>query len=85
MLEQGMARREAPVYLSVARVDAHAFTARHPQIHADLSQARILRSALMKPEAELYVERLHERVERLAGAPGPSSSQADADPQDVLR
>ena len=35
-------------------------------VQADAAGARILRSVLMKPEAEGYVPRLHERVEQLA-------------------
>jgi len=34
---------------------------------ADGDGVRILRSVLMKPEAEGYVSQLHARVERLAG------------------
>ena len=37
-------------------------TSRHPDVDADADGARILRSVLMKPEHEPYVEHLHERV-----------------------
>jgi hypothetical protein len=40
--------------------------ARHPEVAGDADGARILRSVLMKPEHEGYVEQLHERVSRLA-------------------
>jgi hypothetical protein len=33
---------------------------------ADAPGARILRSVLMKPEAETYLPQLHERLEQLA-------------------
>jgi glutamate/tyrosine decarboxylase-like PLP-dependent enzyme len=55
-----------PVFLSTLRADAGAFLARHGSVQADAAGARILRSVLMKPEAEDHVPRLHERVEQLA-------------------
>jgi len=55
-----------PVFLSTLRADAAAFTARHPGVGRDAPAARILRSVLMKPEAEDFVPRLHARVEQLA-------------------
>ena len=58
---------EDPVYLSVARVTAESFHRRHPDIHAGDGAVRILRSVLMKPEHEDFVEVLHERLVRLAG------------------
>ncbi|OIJ94870.1 pyridoxal phosphate-dependent decarboxylase family protein [Streptomyces colonosanans] len=54
-----------PVFLSTLKADREAFTARHPKITADADGARILRSVLMKPEAEDHVERIHTRVEQL--------------------
>jgi hypothetical protein len=39
---------------------------RHPGVRADQDGARILRSVLMKPEAQGYVTELHARVEELA-------------------
>ncbi|WP_328958030.1 pyridoxal phosphate-dependent decarboxylase family protein [Kitasatospora purpeofusca] len=66
LMENGMARRPNPVYVSVSRVGAHAFALRHPEVRPDRDDARILRSVLMKPEAELYLDRLHARVEDLA-------------------
>ncbi|MGX4687791.1 pyridoxal phosphate-dependent decarboxylase family protein [Streptomyces sp. JNUCC 63] len=55
-----------PVFLSTLRADRDAFAARHPRVTADTDGARILRSVLMKPEAEQHVERIHTRVEQLA-------------------
>jgi hypothetical protein len=55
-----------PVFLSTLRVTADALDRRHPGIVADADSARILRSALMKPEHETYVPRLHQRLEQLA-------------------
>ncbi|WP_073948072.1 pyridoxal phosphate-dependent decarboxylase family protein [Streptomyces kebangsaanensis] len=62
----------APVFLSTLRADREAFAARHPGITADADGARVLRSVLMKPEAEQHVERVHARVEQLAGFRRPT-------------
>ncbi|GAP46432.1 L-2,4-diaminobutyrate decarboxylase [Streptomyces azureus] len=64
VLADGMSGPE-PVFLSTLKADREAFTARHPKVTADAEGARILRSVLMKPESELHVERLHDRVEQL--------------------
>ena len=65
ILQAGMTGSD-PVFLSTLRADAGAFLARHGSVQADAPGARILRSVLMKPEAEDYVPQLHERVEQLA-------------------
>ena len=62
-----MADRAEPVFLSTLEVPAARFGRRHPDVRADRDGARILRSVLMKPEAEGYVPLLHARVEKLAG------------------
>jgi len=67
ILQAGMTDRDDPVFLSTLRVGGERFAARHPGITADADGARILRSVLMKPESETYVEQLHDRLERLAG------------------
>ncbi len=56
----------APVYLSTLRVTAERLRHRDPGLAADAPGARILRSVLMKPEHELYVEDLHAEVTRFA-------------------
>ena len=66
MLAGGMADRADPVFLSTLQVPASAFARRHAGIAADRDGARILRSVLMKPEAQSHVAQLHARVERLA-------------------
>ncbi|MFI9724175.1 pyridoxal phosphate-dependent decarboxylase family protein [Streptomyces sp. NPDC052396] len=66
MLDEGMNAAEDPVFLSVLRVDADDFTHRHPTVLRDAATARVLRSVLIKPEAETHADRLHARVERLA-------------------
>jgi glutamate/tyrosine decarboxylase-like PLP-dependent enzyme len=65
ILQAGMTGPD-PVFLSTLRADADAFLARHGSVQADAAAARILRSVLMKPEAEDYVPQLHERLEQLA-------------------
>jgi glutamate/tyrosine decarboxylase-like PLP-dependent enzyme len=66
MLERGMSDTDDPVFLSVLRVDARAFTARHSDVTRDSENARVIRSVLMKPESETYLDWLHGRVEQLA-------------------
>ena len=65
ILQAGMTSSD-PVFLSTLKADAGAFRARHPSVIEDATGARILRSVLMKPEAEAAVAGLHERVEQLA-------------------
>jgi glutamate/tyrosine decarboxylase-like PLP-dependent enzyme len=62
VLREGMAAEKDPVFLSTLRVDAASMRRRHPAVTADAGDARILRSVLMKPECENYVDHLHERV-----------------------
>jgi glutamate/tyrosine decarboxylase-like PLP-dependent enzyme len=68
MLAEGMADRAHPVYLSTLRVAATDVARRHLGIDMDRDGARILRSVLMKPEAESYIRQLHSRIEQLAGS-----------------
>jgi glutamate/tyrosine decarboxylase-like PLP-dependent enzyme len=65
ILDAGM-KRERPLFLSTLRVTAAAMSRRHPGVEADAGGARILRSVLMKPEAEGYLGELHARLEQLA-------------------
>ncbi|HEX3489982.1 MAG TPA: aminotransferase class V-fold PLP-dependent enzyme [Streptosporangiaceae bacterium] len=66
LLATGMAEPERPVFVSTLRVTAEAFGRRHPAVRADADGGRILRSVLMKPEAEGYLDELNDRVEELA-------------------
>jgi glutamate/tyrosine decarboxylase-like PLP-dependent enzyme len=66
MLDEGMYADEDPVFLSTLRVTSEAMAARHPAVERDADGARVLRSVLMKPEHEAYVDRLHQRVRGLA-------------------
>jgi glutamate/tyrosine decarboxylase-like PLP-dependent enzyme len=65
ILQAGMSSPD-PVFLSTLKADAGAFRARHPSVIEDAAGARILRSVLMKPEAEASLPGLHERLEQLA-------------------
>jgi glutamate/tyrosine decarboxylase-like PLP-dependent enzyme len=67
MLAEGMADQADPVFLSTLEVPADRFARRHPDVQADRDRGRILRSVLMKPEAEGHVFELHARLEQLAG------------------
>jgi glutamate/tyrosine decarboxylase-like PLP-dependent enzyme len=66
ILQEGMTDSQDPVFLSTLRVGARRFAARHPKVTTDADGARILRSVLMKPESETYVEHLHRRLQQLA-------------------
>ncbi|KOV85417.1 pyridoxal-dependent decarboxylase [Nocardia sp. NRRL S-836] len=62
VMQTGMNAAVDPVFLSVARASKEAFAARHPGVAADADGARVLRSVLMKPESEEYLDTLHARV-----------------------
>lgn len=66
ILAAGMDDPVDPVFVSTLRVAADRLTSRHPGIARDAESARILRSVLMKPESEGYVDHLHARLEELA-------------------
>jgi glutamate/tyrosine decarboxylase-like PLP-dependent enzyme len=72
MLHAGMADAGDPVFLSTLRVGADSFAALHPEVERDADAVRVLRSVLMKPEHEPWVEPLHERLESLAALRAPS-------------
>ena len=55
------------VYLSTLRVDADVLLADERSLTADAGQARILRTVLMKPEAEDAADAVFGRLEELAG------------------
>jgi glutamate/tyrosine decarboxylase-like PLP-dependent enzyme len=61
----------SPVYLSTLRLPADRLRHRDPALAADLPEARVLRSVLMKPEHEGYVATLHRELRRIvSGQPG---------------
>jgi glutamate/tyrosine decarboxylase-like PLP-dependent enzyme len=62
----------SPVYLSTLRLAAGRLRHRDPTLAPDIAEARVLRSVLMKPEHEPYVEDLHRELLRIAAAIAPS-------------
>ncbi len=60
-----------PIFLATFSVTGGALTSRRPEIDPDQPSGRILRSVLMKPEHEGYVDTLHARVESRAAALHP--------------
>jgi glutamate/tyrosine decarboxylase-like PLP-dependent enzyme len=66
LLRDSMTAETEPVYLSVLRTDAEAFLRRHQATLRDAETARILRSVLIKPESEHYLDHLHDRVNHFA-------------------
>jgi glutamate/tyrosine decarboxylase-like PLP-dependent enzyme len=65
-LLQAAMRDPSPVYLSTLRLAADRLRRRDPALAADAPEARVLRSVLMKPEHEAWVDRLHQEVVRIA-------------------
>lgn len=65
MFERGM-EGEDPVFLSTLRVPTRRVRVGQSPVRRDKNQTVVLRSVLMKPEQEHYVEWLHEQVEALA-------------------
>ncbi len=62
----GMHDAKDPVWLSTLKVEPDAFARTHPDIARPELPVSVLRSVLMKPEHELWVDRLHRRVSDLA-------------------
>jgi glutamate/tyrosine decarboxylase-like PLP-dependent enzyme len=60
-------RDPSPVYLSTLRLAADRLRRRDPTLAPDAGEARVLRSVLMKPEHEGYVQTLHADLLRIAG------------------
>ena len=60
-------RDPSPVYLSTLRLAADRLRRRDPSLASDIGEARVLRSVLMKPEHEGYVQTLHADLLRIAG------------------
>ncbi len=60
-----------PIFLSLYRLSSGQLMRRH-DLEPDVAEASILRSVLMKPEHEQYVEMLHDRVESVASEIGVS-------------
>ena len=69
VMSDGMKAAREPVFVSALRIDADAFARRHPTVRTDADAARVLRSVLIKPEAETHPDRLR-RIEALAARAG---------------
>jgi hypothetical protein len=63
-----MEDEDDPVFLSLYRVPAKRISVAGHPVRRDRADVQVLRSVLMKPEHELYVPRLHRRVEALAAS-----------------
>lgn len=66
LFEKAMSDEQDPIFLSVLRVAGERLAPILPGLEVDRSPVRILRSVLMKPEHELYVDHLHERISGVA-------------------
>ncbi len=65
LLREAMAD-PSPVFLSTLRVASERLRRRDPGLAADVAEARVIRSVLMKPEHEPFVPTLHREVLRIA-------------------
>jgi hypothetical protein len=71
VLDAGMALpADKALFVATYDVNSAALTARGHAIDPDVDHGRILRSVLMKPESEDWVDTLHDTVLRLAAAAG---------------
>lgn len=55
-----------PLFVSLYRLDAARLRRRFPELDLDADAARVLRSVLMKPEHEAWVDRIADRLHALA-------------------
>jgi glutamate/tyrosine decarboxylase-like PLP-dependent enzyme len=62
VFERGAEAADEAFFLSVLRLPGDQFARRHSDLETDADEVRILRSVLMKPEHEAYVELLHRFV-----------------------
>jgi glutamate/tyrosine decarboxylase-like PLP-dependent enzyme len=65
ILEVAMNAVADPVFLSTLGVDSDVLLAADPSLRADARQARVLRTVLMKPEAETAAVSVFRRLEEL--------------------
>lgn len=65
LFKRAMNDPDDPIFLSVYRVDTPVLQTLAPRLIADQPHTRILRSVLMKPTHEHYIDHLHTRVEAL--------------------
>lgn len=60
-----MNRKSMPIYLSKYRLNSDYLLRLHPNIHRNSKETIILRSTLMKPEHEQYVDEIFEEIFKL--------------------
>lgn len=63
IFDAAMSDPDDPIFVSVLRVESEALEPSCPDVQVDQPYARILRSVLMKPEHEQYVDHVHNRLE----------------------
>lgn len=66
IFDAGMTDPDDPLFLSLYRLDADRLGRRFPDLDLDASHARVLRSVLMKPEHEAWVDPIADRLDTLA-------------------
>ena len=66
IFDGGMNDPRDPIFLSLYRLSAARLGRRFPDVDLDVEYARVLRSVLMKPEHEAWVDPLADRLDALA-------------------
>lgn len=64
LFKKGMAQKESGFHLSLFTTPADTFAAKFPEYERDAKSVTILRSVFMKPEHEMFVPELVERLHR---------------------
>ncbi|MCX6497119.1 MAG: aminotransferase class V-fold PLP-dependent enzyme, partial [Rhodoluna sp.] len=68
LMQAGSGPKADQIHLATYVIQEHQLKQRGINITQDATKARILRSVLMKPEHEIFVPKLHAKVESLASA-----------------
>jgi len=68
IVQRGMNDPDDPVFLASYTVAAPQLAARGHRVIVDEPEAHLLRSVMMKPEMELYLDRLEARIEGIASS-----------------
>lgn len=67
VFDRAMHQKDDALFLSLMRVNAEQVAALHPHIQPDSNSTRVLRSVLMKPEHEVYNEKLFALLQEAVG------------------
>lgn len=62
IFERAMNHKSHPIFTSIYSVTAEQFAALHPAVQVDSPTVKILRSVLMKPEHEFYIQELYSQL-----------------------